>query len=924
MAIMETQNMIATIDITIQSANPSMPLFPMRAFEGSPSSIRIRNVPKKIGNWNITRVFFSVLYPDGSIRSMECVKSGGLYVGTVEGCDTLGKVKMGYSVFAYGIDEYGEPVENYCLGKGDVQILDASGLDHPIPKATFVKLCEGEPEFPKDGDMWQDEDGKWYMYQDGEAQVIGDESGRIDELEEELQSAESALYDLSLVVDEKAAQSDLSALADVVDTKASTSDLTDGTLEVKKSTGSTTAERLVNSLSDEHSTRVVVDEHDNVIVQKYVQSGWYVDHVAVVEGGEYIPTTDYWVTVDAKTTNDGLEFTCHAQDYAMTLPAKETSWTVSDPSITETNWAASWYPTETGGASILINVYLAYSATPIWVNVSRLVPDGSKQSGLKASQIAADGTFLTPTQVEPYGVSGFAKKAIGSGQLLGYPYASAEVPNLLCRIYQIDGDVIQQKTTYAPWSLSMYNGTTFDPAIEMKFGYYSTVAIRVGHRIRTIYLNSYGWLGGQYWIPAEANESSIYLPTGFAYITDTSYTVLPITLSSDDLSIDAVDGQTGVITCTRTSYSPSYTNRHLAFEDELESKADASDLSALATVVSSKADASDLALKQDALNATQLSAVNSGIDSNKVNAIEDWKFPSVTKQVVPQEPLWEYDIDQTQWIVASDPVYIDVNVWRMEVVPVQSGTTFYAYATGPEYPNTLEFSSDNPQMSFTATTTWYQSVVCDMYKVNQMVVSDSNRSLSLVGILNETDNRRGDLWLVVDATNLPNDIPFVCGFYQHSFFPFNDSEDFNITSGKTNIFHIEETEPKHFVVEKTIQAMDKIGYAPKLKLGEEAKWLPQGFHWGLTETLAQDMTYSASYTSQDQYGRYWWVGQYEIMPNAAWDWSVICFDPSEGTLDGWRRDMEEELPANLSDLLAVLGTFTHVRLDLSTVSWNDP
>jgi hypothetical protein len=65
-AEMEKQKMIATVDISIQAANPSMPLFPMRAFEGSPSSIRIRNVPKRIGDWVIDKVYFAVTYPDNT------------------------------------------------------------------------------------------------------------------------------------------------------------------------------------------------------------------------------------------------------------------------------------------------------------------------------------------------------------------------------------------------------------------------------------------------------------------------------------------------------------------------------------------------------------------------------------------------------------------------------------------------------------------------------------------------------------------------------------------------------------------------------------------------------------------------------------------------------------------------------------------
>jgi hypothetical protein len=48
--------MIGTIDVDIQAHNPSMPLWPVKAFVNSPTSVRLRNVPKKIGKWNITTI----------------------------------------------------------------------------------------------------------------------------------------------------------------------------------------------------------------------------------------------------------------------------------------------------------------------------------------------------------------------------------------------------------------------------------------------------------------------------------------------------------------------------------------------------------------------------------------------------------------------------------------------------------------------------------------------------------------------------------------------------------------------------------------------------------------------------------------------------------------------------------------------------
>lgn len=156
-----------------------MPLFPMRAFQGSPSSVRVRNVPKRIGKWNIEKVYFSYVYPDNTDGNVECVLVGGVYVGTIAGCNTVGNVQNGYSIFADGEDENGNAVTGYCLGKGDIKILDAGGITQPLQNTTFVQILSERPESPNDGDMWQT-NGAWYVWQNNQAWAIGDDSGLID------------------------------------------------------------------------------------------------------------------------------------------------------------------------------------------------------------------------------------------------------------------------------------------------------------------------------------------------------------------------------------------------------------------------------------------------------------------------------------------------------------------------------------------------------------------------------------------------------------------------------------------------------------------------------------------------------------------------------------------------------------------------
>ena len=184
--------MIATIDVQLQSANPSLKLFPMRAFRDSPSSFRIRNVPKRIGDWNINSVTVTVLFPDGSQQSAEAKLTGGVYVATVSGCGTLGTVENGYTVFASGKDENGNEVTGYILGKGDVEILDPAGISHPGEGGRFVTILSAQPETPKEGDLWQ-VDGTWFVYQDGEAWALGDDTGLINQLSAEIQTKQAQL-----------------------------------------------------------------------------------------------------------------------------------------------------------------------------------------------------------------------------------------------------------------------------------------------------------------------------------------------------------------------------------------------------------------------------------------------------------------------------------------------------------------------------------------------------------------------------------------------------------------------------------------------------------------------------------------------------------------------------------------------------------
>lgn len=133
-----------------------MPLEPLTAFKSSPSSIRVLDVPKKIGDWNITQVYVSAKYPDNTISTKECVRVGNVWVGTIDACDTPGDTENGFVVGANGIDENGEEVHGYILGVGDLMILDGDTQFHPEIKSFYLKILEEMPDEPKIGDSYFD------------------------------------------------------------------------------------------------------------------------------------------------------------------------------------------------------------------------------------------------------------------------------------------------------------------------------------------------------------------------------------------------------------------------------------------------------------------------------------------------------------------------------------------------------------------------------------------------------------------------------------------------------------------------------------------------------------------------------------------------------------------------------------------------
>lgn len=189
--------MIAIVPVEIQAANPSMPLYPWRAYVNSPSSLRVRNVPRKVGNWSIDRVYVTAAYPDNSIKTADCVLVGGVWVCTIEGSASPGESQNGYTIYADGVDENGNRVTGYVLGKGSIYILENDGTITPGETTYYVHLLSSQPASPKEGDLWQ-LSGIWYIQQNGTAYPIGDDSGLISQLSSELSTKQDVLADAQI------------------------------------------------------------------------------------------------------------------------------------------------------------------------------------------------------------------------------------------------------------------------------------------------------------------------------------------------------------------------------------------------------------------------------------------------------------------------------------------------------------------------------------------------------------------------------------------------------------------------------------------------------------------------------------------------------------------------------------------------------
>ena len=169
-----------------------MPLCPVFAFQDSYQQVRISDVPKKIGDWNIKRVEVECLFPDNKVGKFDCSLIGGVWATTISACSTAGTTKNGFVV-----NGYDENDNKYILGKSDLYIMTNDSRIVPQKELVVVNILPNKPDAPHvgdivfvdgkfeiyDGEKWisneyiESEDGKKRIYGNGDVRTLSSAPG---------------------------------------------------------------------------------------------------------------------------------------------------------------------------------------------------------------------------------------------------------------------------------------------------------------------------------------------------------------------------------------------------------------------------------------------------------------------------------------------------------------------------------------------------------------------------------------------------------------------------------------------------------------------------------------------------------------------------------------------------------------------------
>lgn len=443
--------MISEINITVNAAKPKFPLPPMVAFNGSPSSVRISGVPCSIGNWSINNVRVLVSYPNNFTVEKTAVKVDNFWIATIDGSQTNGVIKNGFQVIADGVDENNLPVSGYVLGVGDVVVVPRDKGIEKLVDRYAVRYLNEPPTTPSIGDMLN-LNGQFKVW-DGSKWV----SVSGDDVE---------VYDSEITLQANGVEFDSFTL-NASEAKTIDIPVPSKTSELDNDSGFITSAAIPSKVSElDNDTGYITSSAIPSTVGAFEND---VGYLTSVSWGEVQDKPDVALMSDipskvSELDNDAGYITMSA---IPAIPSKTSDLDNDSGFIT-----LSAIPSNVGAFTNDVG-YVTAEAIPSTV-----------------SSFENDAGYITASDVVPYTLTasasyyGYAKNAMDAGQLMNYntkkyPPDYDETSKLLLEI----GTPRVAKKTFAPWSLSYYNGTTFEPPYELVFDNKDYVSFWDGRRL---------------------------------------------------------------------------------------------------------------------------------------------------------------------------------------------------------------------------------------------------------------------------------------------------------------------------------------------------------------------------------------------------------------------------------------------------------
>jgi hypothetical protein len=286
----------------------------------------------------------------------------------------------------------------------------------------------------------------------------------------------------------------------------------------------------------------------------------------------------------------------------------------------------------------------------------------------QVSSFENDVGYITASQVQPAtsaAYSGFAQNAFAAAKLNAYDSINGVNDHATLRV-NTNGNT-EITTEYFPsWYLAKYYDTEYSPSVEMVWTYIATITYRASGRTRQLGINRWGWKGrdetngvNYFLTSTEEDQWAEDWTTGkfYKYTSTTTPTTKDITLSSDEKSIETIDGLTDQITCTRTYKTKSARNKSLAFLSEIPSNV--SQLTNDAGYITASAIPSDIsAFNNDVgyLSAVTWNDVSGkpNIPSNTSDLVNDSGF--ITANDIPAIPSKTSDLTNDSGFVTASTV----------------------------------------------------------------------------------------------------------------------------------------------------------------------------------------------------------------------------------------------------------------------------